>query len=167
MFLTGCSNKDGIAKFESILGEEKSETLSGLMYVFENEFLKSNYPELDTEEAYSAFIFDVVRSDLNEWKKIDTLRSKFKENSLNYDVYQIPDSVWIERDKELTEFGTQDRFVVNYKYIDSTGKFNRELSFIPIFDSNLTEESILNRPEHFSLINLEGNYFKALEGGFS
>ncbi|MBX2828236.1 MAG: hypothetical protein KTR22_08740 [Flavobacteriaceae bacterium] len=160
----GCTEDQTISEFESILGKDKSATLTQLVLDFENEFLATYYADLIEEEAYKAFLFDVQYGDFPYWKKIsDSVKHRFREHSLGYDVYQIPDSVWVVENSQESKHGFEENIVVRRKYTDASGKIKYSYSPRTIEKFRSHKDTILKRTRHYSLINLEGNYTKALE----
>ena len=94
----GCSHDKFVTKFENTLGRENSQTLTELISDFESDFLKRQYPNLNTKSAYGKFLTD-LRDEKTDWKKIsEESRAKFDNSSLKNEIYRYPDSVWIERD---------------------------------------------------------------------
>ena len=94
-----CSDKKAeinTSEFDKVLGKENIKTLDFLVSDFENDFLKRQYPNLDTENAYRQFLTE-LRDEKNEnWKSIsEKARNKFKSSDLRLEMYEFPDSVWI------------------------------------------------------------------------
>ena len=78
-----CSNEKDIAEFEKVLGKENSETLTYLVNDFESDFLKRQYPNLDTKNAYKQFLTELSKGETEYWKKISkSSREYLKECDL-------------------------------------------------------------------------------------
>lgn len=99
--IVSCSKNKNIEKFEKILGKENSETLTYLVNDFENDFLKRQYPELNTNKAYEQFLVDLRdEKQLN----LDDFYKKsyevFKKSELRLMLYCVADSVWVEKNRD-------------------------------------------------------------------
>ena len=90
-------NEIELAKFQNILGKENYDELSLLTVDFENSFLKDRYPTLTTEMAYKQFLIDIKNNDASYWNNIlPKTKERFKQSSLKLEIYEFPDSVWID-----------------------------------------------------------------------
>ena len=99
--LWNCSPQkdEKLIMFEYILGKENTQTLDYLVSDFENDFLKNTYPKVSVSEAYKLFLIDNKNENTSHFKKISSKDIKlFEESLLRFEIYMIPDSVWIERD---------------------------------------------------------------------
>lgn len=76
-----CSNDKEIAEFEKVLGKENSETLTYLVNDFESDFLKRQYPNLDTKKAYKQFLTELSKGQTEYWKKISESSREYLEKS--------------------------------------------------------------------------------------
>jgi hypothetical protein len=161
-----CSNEKEIAEFERILGEENSETLTYLVNDFESDFLKRQYPNLDTKIAYKQFLTELSKGETEYWKKISkSSREYLKESDLRLEIYSVPDSIWIERDpKKLTlSFSEVPMLKIKRKYLmpDGTlGYSTSESSFR--YKELIDEDSIINSRKNWKGINYVGSYTRAL-----
>ncbi len=132
--IVSCSNKktkNQITEFDKILGMENSQTLNSLVSDFEKDILIKTYPRLKTEKAYKQFLVDVNENQLTFWNKISTQsRKKFNDSKLKLEIYEFPDSVWIEgtdiksrfafkNDDGTTDYGIGFHSVNLKKNIDS------------------------------------------------
>ena len=97
--IISCSDKKSENKkseFDKILGKENVATLDFLVSDFENDFLKRQYPNLDTENAYRQFLTELRDEKTENWKRISQkARDKFKSSDLRLEMYEFPDSVWV------------------------------------------------------------------------
>ena len=121
-----CSNEKDIVEFEKVLGKKNSETLTYLVKDFESDFLKRQYPSLDTKKAYKQFLTELSIGQTEYWKKIsENSREFFEQSNLRLEIYSIPDSIWIERDPEkLTlSFSGVPMLKIKQKYLMPNGTF--------------------------------------------
>jgi len=166
LLISSCSNEKDIGKFESILGEENSETLSYLLDDFESDFLKRQYPNLDTEKAYKQFLTELSKGQTQYWKKISKSSREYLEKSnLRLEVYSVPDSIWIERDPEKLTLSSSDvpMLKIKRKYLMPDGTFGfsiSESSFL--YKEKINEDSIIESRKKWVDINYVGSYTRAL-----
>ncbi|WP_458626482.1 hypothetical protein [Winogradskyella sp. PC D3.3] len=151
-----CSNEKKIAQFEKVLGKENSETLTYLVNDFESDFLKRQYPNLDTKNAYKQFLTDLKngRTDLLESVSKES-RKRFEQSNLKHEIYSYVDSVWIEND-----FLIKKRFVnkslngiIQYSVQTQSGN-------IP---SNFNKDSLIIAEMDSRTLNNLGKYWIALD----
>ncbi|MFD1062069.1 hypothetical protein ACFQ1Q_02325 [Winogradskyella litorisediminis] len=123
LLFVSCSNKEQIAEFEKILGKENSETLTSMVYDFENGFLKTKYPNLTSEQAYERLLTEMRDSKSQSWNKLPKFdKSLFEKSQLKYEIYSYVDSVWIETNED-------PKIVRQYKYLDDEGTFRKRKSW--------------------------------------
>lgn len=159
LLIFSCSNKKQIAEFESILGEENSETLTSMVSEFENGFLKAKYPNLSTEKAYSEYLTELESNITGNWERSTKKNiDKFNQSALKKVVYGIPDSIWIEKtqNKNRTEYRIRRKYLtVKREYEIGT----LEASIPKVSD----EDSLIATLENHYDINYFGKYRKALK----
>ena len=79
-------------EFEKTLGKENVETLNSLIEDFETKTLKNEYPNLKTENAYKAFLKDILKYNYS------LLENRiFPESKLKLNIYCVPDSTFFSR----------------------------------------------------------------------
>lgn len=166
LLIFSCSNKKDIAEFEKVLGKENSETLTYLVNDFESDFLKRQYPNLETKSAYKQFLTELSKGETEYWKKISkSSREYLKESDLRLEIYSVPDSIWIERDpKKLTlSYSDVPMLKIKRKYLmpDGTlGYSTSESSFR--YKEPIDEDSIIESRKNWIDINYVGSYTRAL-----
>ena len=90
-------NEIELSKFQNILGKVNYDELSLITLDFENSTLKDTYPTLTTEKAYKQFLIDIKNNDASYWNKISPeIKERFNQSNLRLEIYEFPDSVWIE-----------------------------------------------------------------------
>ncbi len=95
-FMIG-QNEIELSKFQNILGKVNYDELSLITLDFENSILKDTYPTLTTEKAYKQFLIDIKNNDASYWNKISPeIKERFNQSNLRLEIYEFPDSVWIE-----------------------------------------------------------------------
>ena len=159
LLIFSCSNKKQIAEFELILGEENSETLTSMVVEFENGFLKSKYPKLSIEKAYSEYLTELESNITGNWerptkKDID----KFNQSELKKVVYGLPDSIWVEE----SENKNRTEYRIRRKYLTSNGEYKigtLESSIPKVSD----EDSLIATLQNHYDINYFGKYREALK----
>lgn len=142
---------------------------------FENDFLKRQYPNLDTENVYRQFLTELRDEKTENWKSISQKsRNKFKASDLRLEMYQFPDSVWIIENSSMDKIESDSLEYIKhpvpyiksrYKYTNPDGtteySYSRgnstELTANSNFDSIIKKE--LNRPN----FNYTGKYLQAIE----
>ena len=161
-----CSNEKDIAEFEKVLGKENSETLTYLVNDFESDFLKRQYPNLDTKRAYKQFLTELSKGETEYWKKISkSSREHLKESDLRLEIYSVPDSIWIERDPEKLTLSYSDlpMLKIKRKYLmpDGTLGFSTSESSFR-YKEPIDEDSIIDSRKNWNGINYVGSYTRAL-----
>ena len=162
-----CKSESDITEFEKILGKDNSETLSFLVEDFESDFLKRQYPDLNTKKAYEQFLKDLSNEDTDDWLKISNqTRDVFDNSSLKLAIYSVPDSIWIEREREKPILPiSQDIpiLIVKRKYLLPDGTFEYSFSRSPLLHKEpMNEDSIIESRKNWISINSVGNYSRAL-----
>ena len=161
-----CSNEKEIAEFEKVLGKENSETLTYLVNDFESDFLKRQYPNLDTKKAYKKFLTELSKGQTEYWKKIsESSREYFEKSKLRLEIYSVPDSIWIERDPENLTLGNTNipMLKIKRKYLMPDGTLvysTSESSFR--YKEPIDEDSIIESRKNWIYINYVGSYTRAL-----
>lgn len=88
--LISCSDKKTefkLSEFDKVLGAENVATLDFLTSDFEKDFLKRQYPNLNTENAYKEFLTD-LRDGKDDWLKISRkARERFEFSDLRLEMY--------------------------------------------------------------------------------
>ena len=178
IFIISCSDKKTehkISEFDRVLGKENVADLDFLVSDFENDFLKRQYPNLDTENAYRQFLTEMRDGKTKNWKSISQkARDKFKSSDLRLEMYEFPDSVWIIENSSFDKIESDSleyiRLPVPYvksRYKDTSPDgtteyfFSRGNSFDPISNSNF--DSIINRELNQPNFNYIGKHIQALE----
>ena len=161
-----CSNEKDIAEFEKILGKENSETLTYLVNDFESDFLKRQYPNLDTKSAYKQFLTELSKGETEYWKEISkSSREYLKESDLRLEIYSVPDSIWIERDpKKLTlSYSDVPMLKIKRKYLMPDGTFGYSTSESSFrYKEPIDEDSIIESRKNWIDVNYVGSYTRAL-----
>ena len=178
ILIISCSGKkteDNTSEFEKALGKENIKTLNALVFDFENDFLKRQYPNLDTENAYRQFLTDLRDEKTENWKSIsEKARNKFKSSDLRLEMYEFPDSVWIIENSSMDKIESDSLEFIRqpvpyiksrFKYINADGNeeyfYSRGNSFNPKLNSNF--DSIIKRELNRPSFNYIGKYLRALE----
>lgn len=159
MFLAliiNCSDKkaeEKIAEFDRILGKENIATLNYLISDFENDFLKSQYPNLNTENAYEQFLIEIRDGKTNYWKRISQkARDKFKSSDLRLEIYEFPDSVWIEGNDIKSRFA----------YKNDDGSTDYGIGFHSV-NLKVNIDSLIQAEYNTSRLNYAGKYMQAID----
>lgn len=166
LLIFSCSNQKDIAEFEKILGKKNTKTLSYLVDDFESNFLKRQYPNLDTKKAYEQFLMELSKGQMTYWKKISSRsREYLAKSDLMLEVYSVPDSVWIERDpkKLLLANSGVPMLKIKRKYLNPDGTIGfstSESSFN--YKEPINEDSIIQSRRRWKDINYVGSYTRAL-----
>jgi hypothetical protein len=164
-------NDSRISQFESILGEKESNTLTYLVEDFEKNYLQKNYPNLNTDDAYKKFLKDV-----NETGKtpipMEILKDgfeRFEKSNLKLEIYSIPDSVWIERNKNKTTFKSFDpTLMIKWKSLKNDGTYEyRTSESSTSYLNNMTEDEIIAFSTKRKEINYFGKYNEAIKTIFN
>ena len=139
-------------EFYKILGAENSKTLNSLVSDFEKDILIKTYPNLNTEKAYKQFLIDVNENKLTFWNKISSEnRKKFNDSKLKLEIYEYPDSVWIEGNDIKSRFA--------FKNDDGTTDYG-----IGFHSVNLKKnlDSLINVEYKTPQMNYVGKYMQAI-----
>ena len=175
--IISCSDKKtkkNISEFDKVLGIENVATLDFLVSNFENDFLKRQYPNLDTENAYRQFLTELRDEKTENWKSISQkARDKFKTSDLRLEMYKFPDSVWILKNStfDKIESDSLNFFESPFPYVKSRYKYTNpdgtiEYTYSRSSGENISEvdyDSIINREINSPDFNYIGKYLKALE----
>ena len=155
-----CSNNKEIAEFEKILGKENSETLTYLVNDFESDFLKRQYPNLNTRKAYRKFLDELSNLEIEHWQKISKeSRDVFKNSDLRLEIYCVADSSWLDQNPAETTFPL---IRTKLKCKNEDGSISVDSSAAP-FNHRMSDlDSILKTYENFVETNFGGKYHKAL-----
>ncbi len=168
-------NAELASKFDEILGKENVATLDHLVSDFENDFLKRQYPNLDTENAYRQFLTDLRDDKTENWKRISQKSiDKFKSSDLRLEMYEFPDSVWIIENRALDKIESDSLQYIKqplpyykkrFKYFNPDGTI--EYSYIRGNSIELTPnsnfDSVIMREYNRPNFNYIGKYLQALE----
>ncbi len=171
ILIISCSDK--ISEFDKVLGEENVETLEFLVSDFENDFLKRQYPNLDTENAYRQFLTELREGKTENWKRISNkTKNKFKSSDLINEIYEFPDSVWVLKNSTFDKIESDSLGILyspgpyiksRYKYInpDGTTKYTFSRSY-GIIRPDANFDSIIKREQEIPNMNFTGKYMQAL-----
>ncbi|SFZ95188.1 hypothetical protein SAMN05428642_1115 [Flaviramulus basaltis] len=161
-----CSNEKETAEFEKVLGKENSETLTYLVNDFESDFLKRQYPNLETKKAYKQFLTELSKGQTEYWKKIsESSREYLEKSNLRLEIYSVPDSIWIERDPEKLTLGNSSipMLKIKRKYLMPDGTFEYSTSESSFrYKEPIDEDSIIESHKNWIDINYVGSYSRAL-----
>ena len=145
-------------EFEKTLGKENVETLNSLIEDFETKTLKNEYPNLKTENAYKAFLKDILKYNYS------LLENRiFPESKLKLNIYCVSDSIWFE-EKSLSSGKKRKIIKTKYKCLNPKGKVIYSSSGYS-YDNEKSDETlkyIENQKEDVQ-INFNSIYLKALE----
>lgn len=147
------------------MGTENSQTLTNLVHEFENDFLKKQYPELNTEKAYRQYLTELENNSTGNWAKpSEKSREVFNKSKLRYEIYRIPDSVWIEKNPDTSHFKYDKSTVkTKWKYLNENGEFKYGISESSIgFYEPKNEDSLIDLRKKNIDINYVGKYRRAL-----
>ena len=166
MFLIfcSCSRDNYVTDFETTLGEENSQTLTELVVDFETDFLKRQYPNLNTKNAYEKFLTQVRDEETEHWEKISkNSREKFENSSLKDEIYHYPDSVWIERDTSKMTIKSKAVVKSRFKYINDDGsvEYLESESYEPPME-HLDMNWVLEQRKKLPEFKSTGKYIQAL-----
>jgi len=166
LLLIGCSNNKAIAEFERILGKENSETLTYLVQDFENDFLADEYPNLETDKSYERFLEELIDGNGRVWQEISNeSRERFAKSTLKYEIYSVPDSVWIERDtsKLKLSYSNIPMLKTKLKVLMPDGTFEYSFSESSFnYKEPINEDSIIKQHMNYVNVNYVGSYVRAL-----
>jgi hypothetical protein len=161
LLFIGCSeNKNPTTEFDKILGKENVETLNLLVSEFENDFLKRQYPNLDTKSAYKKFAIEISEGKTERLLEFsEKTRSIFNKSNLRLDIYCVIDSTWIEKnpwnDKTLLVKGRT-------RCLKPDGTFENGSMEMPFNENEISRDSIQKKYMNFVESNYNGKYLKAL-----
>jgi len=155
------SNYSQQIEFEKTLGKENVETLNSLIEDFETKTLKNEYPNLKTENAYKAFLKDILKYNYS------LLENRiFPESKLKLNIYCVPDSTWVE-ERELSS-GKKSRmnktkYITKYKCLNPKGKVIYSGSAYFYNNERKKALKLLENQKDDVQINFNSIYLKALE----
>lgn len=175
--IISCSDKKTESKtsgFDKALGKENVETLDFIVSDLENDFLKRQYPNLDTKSAYRQFLTELRDEKIENWKSISKrARDRFKASDLRLEMYEFPDSVWILKNSTFDKIESDSlNFLESpFPYVKSRYKYTNSDGMIEYYYSrssgeNISEldyDSIINREMNSPSFNHIGKYLQALE----
>jgi hypothetical protein len=174
--IISCSDKkteDKISEFDKVLGKENVATLDFLVSDFENDFLKRQYPNLDTENAYRQFLTEIRDRKFENLKSVSQNASeKFESSGLKLEMYEFPDSVWILKNSSYDKIESDSLSFLDspfpyvksrFKYINPDGKIEYTYGRGSGLSPNTDFDSIINRELKSARINYIGKYMQALE----
>jgi hypothetical protein len=146
-------------EFEKILGKENSETLTSMVTEFENDFLKTKYPNLSTEKAYSEYLKDIESNYQGNWERpSEKSIQKFNKSKLKNVIFGIPDSIWVVE----SPYKARTEYRIRRKYLNTKGEYDTgtlEASIPKVND----EDSLIAILENRYDINYFGKYREALK----
>ena len=155
------SNYSQQIEFEKTLGKENVETLNSLIEDFETKTLKNEYPNLKTENAYKAFLKDILKYNYS------LLENRiFPESKLKLNIYCVPDSTWVE-ERELSS-GKKSRmnktkYITKYKCLNPKGKVIYSGSAYFYNNERKKALKLVENQKDDVQINFNSIYLKALE----
>jgi hypothetical protein len=163
ILITSCSDKKTekpLTEFDKIIGKENSETINELIAEFENDFLKRQYPNLNTENAYLKFVTDISKANTEHFvEHSKKARELFDNSKLRLEIYCVMDSTWIEKnpynDITLLVKGKT-------KCLNPDGTFERGSMEMPFNEKEISKDSIKKQYMNFVEANFNGKYLKAL-----
>jgi hypothetical protein len=176
ILIISCSDKKSENKmfeFDKVLGNENVAILDLLVSDFENDFLKRQYPNLHTENAYRQFLTDLRDEKTDNFLKISQkARETFKYSNLRLEIYRYPDSVWIVENSSLDKkedslevllYSSTPYIKSRHKYDNPDGTFEylysrSYRSILPNMNFDSIAESEIKKPE----FNTVGKYIQAL-----
>jgi hypothetical protein len=163
LLIFSCSNKkteNQITEFDKVLGIENSKTLDSLVTEFENDFLKRQYPDLDTENAYLKLLTEISNGAIEHFVGFsDKSQTLFNKSTLRFEIYCVADTTWVEKNP----WNKQTLIVkVRTKCINPDGTFESRLAELPFDEKNMSRDSILKKSMNFVISNYNGKYLKAL-----
>ena len=176
LLIISCADKKSenqASEFDKVLGIENIATLDFLISDFENDFLKRQYPNLDTENAYRQFLTELRDEKTENWKSIsEKARNKFKASDLRLEMYEFPDSVWILKNSTFDKIESDSLLFLDspFPYIKSRYKYTNpdgttEYSYSRRSGEKISEvdyDSIINREMNSPSFNYIGKYLQAL-----
>ena len=177
LLIISCADKKSekqTSEFDKVLGIENVATLNFLVSDFENDFLKRQYPKLDTENAYRQFLTELRDEKTKNWKSISQkARNKFKSSDLRLEMYEFPDSVWILKNSTFDKIESDSLPFLKspFPYVKSRYKYTNpdgtiEYTYSRSSGENISEvhyDSIIKRELNSPNFNYIGKYLQALE----
>jgi hypothetical protein len=176
LLIISCEDKKSesqTSEFDKVLGSENVATLNFLVSDFENDFLKRQYPNLKTEDAYRKFLTELRDKKTENRKSIsENARKKFKASDLRLEMYEFPDSVWILKNSTFDKIESDSLLFLDssipyvksrYKYTNPDG--TTEYNYSRSYGGNIEEidyDSIINREMKSPSFNGIGKYIQAL-----
>ncbi|TDS16527.1 hypothetical protein DFQ03_1008 [Maribacter caenipelagi] len=158
LIVFSCSNREEVLEFEKILGIENSQALTLMVSNFENEFLKTEYPNLTSEQAYERLLTDMRDNKFQSWNKLPKFdETDLKQSQLKFEINAYVDSVWIETNEN-------PRIVWQYNFLGNNGTFYKK-DYWSSYNKNpsVNKDSIIEDRYTWFVINYpEGRYWKAL-----
>jgi len=158
ILLESCASLNSSKKikiFEQTLGIENSKALSDYVNAFENEVLKTKYPSVATDIAYTRLLAEdpgsIVPMKLHTLFVDYNLESYFK-SQLWHEIYAPVDSIWFE-DFELR---------VRYVYLSEEGKKTVSEGGYS-YNRSLDKDSLAQSELRVCSFNHLGKYFQAFE----
>ena len=157
LLIFGCSSDKDTAEFEKVLGKENSETLTYLVNDFESDFLKKQYPDLSTKNAYRRFLTELTNGKVNQIKNVSKKsRNRFEQSNLKSEIYSYVDSVWIEND-----FIIKQRFP--HKSHDGVIGYNTVTSHSEYIPNGFDQDSLFAAKKNSRVLNHLGRYWAAFD----
>ena len=175
-FITSCSDKKSeneTSEFDRVLGEENVKTLDLLVSDFESDFLKRQYPDLNTEDAYRQFLNELSDQKTADWKGISQKsRDQFESSDLRLEMYEFPDSVWILKNSSFDKIESDSvafledpnpYIKTRFKHTNPDGTTEYSFSRGGEITPGADYDSIIYQESKTPRINYDGKYLKALE----
>jgi hypothetical protein len=173
--IISCSDKkteDKISEFDKVLGKENVATLDFLVSDFENDFLKRQYPNLDTENAYRQFLTEIRDRKFENLKSVSQNASeKFESSGLKLEMYEFPDSEWILKNSSYDKIESDSVSFLDspfpyvksrFKYINPDGTIEYVYGRGSGLSPNSNFDSIIKSELKTAQINYVGKYIQAL-----
>ncbi|MCL6296245.1 hypothetical protein [Jejuia spongiicola] len=138
--------------------------MTSLINDFEDDFLQKEYPDLSVEDAYIEFLIQVDDDMSGDWMKPSQDKRKvLDKNNFKFELYQIADSVWIEKNPDALFKLEKSIVKTRWKYLNEKGifEFNFSESTIAFFEPK-NEDSLIKLRKKYIDINYTGKYRKAL-----
>ncbi len=148
-------------EFEKTLGKENVETLNSLIEDFETKTLKNEYPNLKTENAYKAFLKDILKYNYSILEN-----EIFPESKLKMHIYCVPDSTWVkERELSAGKKSRMDKskYITKYKCLNPKGKVIHSSKGYPYNSKKWKTLKLVENQKGDVQINFNSIYLKALE----
>lgn len=149
LYLSSCQdpNDSRIKQFEAQMGLQKTEALTSSVALFELALMK-RYGGVSLEEAYSEYLREllsgkfIILKDIDQ-VKIDALRTLLETSDLKKDIWEIVDSVKLEKNG-LEAYYTYDNIVMKNSLlpIKSFAQFIQADSFVSYFQDYLTKGEV-------------------------